>query len=541
MALSAAERMRNYRARKKAREAVTLGQSELPIVHDPEPLETERGGGSRAVDDDDIAALAEWSRSTLSIPPGHPLSGRPLVLPPFAVDFLAHAVRHRIAYLSVARKNAKSSIISVYLLAKLVPDSPIYQRGFRCGVVSLTEKHSREVFTQISDLALAANLHTGMHFRTSSPRRVEGTAGTCEFLSADRASGHSSGFDVALIDEIGLMQERDRALISAMRTSTLARNGKLWAISVYGRSPFSREIAKAAQADSQVYFKRYAAPDDCALDDEAAIRAANPAVAAGILQMSTLLSEARYAKQVRSEEQDFRALVLNQSVFGGTETLLSMAEFQTCMKGKLPPRKGPYYLGLDRGESDSLSAAVGYWPESRRCEYLALVGGSMTLQERSERDNIDYPGAVESGELVHDDGAAVPDFETFLAGVVGEWGKPKQTVLDSYRKQDTREVLRSVGIREKTIEWRRSGPISSDPDVRATRRLARLGQIALLAPAILMAENVQGTKLDRDRRGNLSVDKASRNFRIDLCSALILAVGAADRSPPARPLQSFGV
>ena len=35
---------------------------------------------------DPVGVLATWAAETLVVPPGHPLSGRPMVLPDFAVD-----------------------------------------------------------------------------------------------------------------------------------------------------------------------------------------------------------------------------------------------------------------------------------------------------------------------------------------------------------------------------------------------------------------------------------------------------------------------
>ena len=64
--------------------------------------------------------LAEWARTTLKVPPGHPAAGEPLELPEFGIRFLADAMGANESLLSVARKNAKSAVIAVYLLWQLV-------------------------------------------------------------------------------------------------------------------------------------------------------------------------------------------------------------------------------------------------------------------------------------------------------------------------------------------------------------------------------------------------------------------------------------
>ena len=68
----------------------------------------------------------------------------------------------------------------------------------------------------------------------------ESPTGTVDILSADKSAGHASGFDDALIDELGLLGERDRALVNGLRTSTSAKDGRFLAISIMGDAPFTR-------------------------------------------------------------------------------------------------------------------------------------------------------------------------------------------------------------------------------------------------------------------------------------------------------------
>ena len=65
--------MRDYRRRKReAREAAS--REAAPVTRAPLA--------------DPVGALAAWARETLIVPPGHPLAGEPMALPPFAEDFL---------------------------------------------------------------------------------------------------------------------------------------------------------------------------------------------------------------------------------------------------------------------------------------------------------------------------------------------------------------------------------------------------------------------------------------------------------------------
>ena len=195
-----AERTRAYRDRLRA--ASLFDPSELaPPEPAMEPVPE--------LPADAAAALAEWAADVLRIPPGHPLAGEPLVLPDFAVRFIADAWTHRESLLCIGRKNAKSAVIAVYLLARLA--GPLRVRGWRGGVVSVNKEKAGELKQQMSDIAVASGL-LGLEFRRSpAPGRVLSPTGTLDILSADRSAGHASRFDDAVIDELGLLREREVA------------------------------------------------------------------------------------------------------------------------------------------------------------------------------------------------------------------------------------------------------------------------------------------------------------------------------------------
>ena len=92
--------MRRFRARRKA----SL-QVQTPLFDSPtDPI--------AAAD-----AVAQWSESCLVVPPGHSLAGQPMKLPDYGCVFLRDALASREAILCCARKNSKSAVIAVLLLA----------------------------------------------------------------------------------------------------------------------------------------------------------------------------------------------------------------------------------------------------------------------------------------------------------------------------------------------------------------------------------------------------------------------------------------
>ena len=63
-----------------------------------------------------------------------------------------------------------------------------------------------------------------------------------DILSADKNAGAAGSYDLALIDEIGLLAERNRGLVNSMRSAVSAKAGKFLSLSVHGDGPFVGEI-----------------------------------------------------------------------------------------------------------------------------------------------------------------------------------------------------------------------------------------------------------------------------------------------------------
>ena len=189
------EAVRRYRAKRRAAAAP------VPAVIPPFPS-------------DPAGELARWSRDVLRVPAGHPRAGEPLALPDYGVAFIQDALTHRESFLCIGRKNAKSAIVATYLLARLV--GPLRTPGYRAGVASVNKEKAGELKTQMEQIAVASGLE-GLEFRRSpAPGRVQSATGAVDILSADKSSGHAAGFDDAIIDELGLFQERDRAPVNGM-------------------------------------------------------------------------------------------------------------------------------------------------------------------------------------------------------------------------------------------------------------------------------------------------------------------------------------
>ena len=161
----------------------------------------------------------------LKVPPGHKRAGQPMELPSFAVAWLRESLRPgvREAGLFVGRKNAKSAILAAYLLARLVAG--------RCA--RLATGPASPALTRSRRPNSRRKWRTSRGHRTWSVLRFLRSPAPGPCGESYRVGGHTErgqergpchpAFDDALIDELGLLSERERALVNGLRTSTSAR------------------------------------------------------------------------------------------------------------------------------------------------------------------------------------------------------------------------------------------------------------------------------------------------------------------------------
>ena len=181
--------MREYRRKQKAATAVTAPAT----VNHADP----------------VSALVDWSREKLIVPPGHPLAGQPMTLPAFATDFLRSGWDSHESALTCGRKNAKSAILGVLGLGFLV--GPLRRPGFPHGKSPACQKRKRRNYgNKFNKSGEASKLRELRYRKSPYPGKIESATGSIEVLSSDRSAGHSSSFDLVVVDETGLFPERSR-------------------------------------------------------------------------------------------------------------------------------------------------------------------------------------------------------------------------------------------------------------------------------------------------------------------------------------------
>ena len=474
---------------------------------------------------DPVAALATWAAETLVVPPGHPRAGEPMALPDFARDWLRASWDAHESALSTARKNAKSAIAAVLALGYLV--GPLRRPGWRGAVASLDKNKAGELRRQVAEIAEASGLDVKVR-RSPYPGVIESSTGTLDTLSADRSAGHASGYDLVIVDETGLFPLRARDLLAGLRSSVSARDGEIRHISIRGDSILFREILENPSVVARVF----AAPADCTIDDEAAWRAANPALGT-IKSVAYMREEVARVAGVPSDEPSFRALDLNLEIAPSREMVCTPSDLEACFVDAAVYR-GPCYVGVDIGEASSGTAAVAYWSDTGALRTWLAFGDVPDLASRARRDGADYATMARRGELRTYPGRTVP-VGAFVLQVEADLGGAdvRTAVADGYRCGELLDVC------PWPLEIVRSGTgPSGSAAVRAFQRAILTRTLATVKNYSLTNAIAEST-LRRDGNGNPALDKARSGGRIDVLSAAVLAVGEAALCPAPVPMAVY--
>ena len=518
--LAARERQRRRRARLKAAKT-TAAVLAFPVAPVADP----------------VGELAAWAAATLKVPPGHPLAGQPMALPDFAEKFLRAGWGAHESALTMGRKNAKSAICAVLALGYLV--GPLRSPGWRGAIASVSKEKAAELRGQVAAIAESSGLLDELTIRRSPyPGEISSSTGRLEVLSADRTAGHASGFDLVVIDESGLMPERSRELLAGLRSSVSAKGGRVLHISVRGDSPLFAEVLDNAANVCHVY----AAPDGCALDDQAAWRAANPGLGT-IKQIGYMRAECERIRGAPGDENSYRAFDLNQNLSPTREMILSPDDLRACFADDPPARSGACYLGFDFGEAVSSTSACCVWPDTGLVKTWMAFGDVPPLVDRQRRDSAPYVAMEARGELrlypgrvVRPD-AFLADLQTDLAGC-----RVEAAAADSYKDSEVRDFLDRAAVRWP-IDFRRVGAgKDGGADVRAFQRLV-LQRNVVMAENLSLVTAISKSTLRRDGNGNPGLDRATSLGRIDVLSAAVIACGLAESAfdRPARRAPRFFV
>ena len=460
------------------------------------------------------------------------LQGQKFQLYEFQTDWLREALFAelvRAAYLCISRKNAKTALIAIILLCYLC--GPLNAENWRAIVASCDRDKADELLRQLSEIKEASGIPDSK-LKIYSDKAVGVNGAEVTFLSGSGNSGQAAGADLSIIDEMGLLLERDRPLVQAMTTATAGRDGRLLCISIRGSGPFMAEAEERAKTLPSVYYKEYAGRPGAPLDDEENWHAANPGLAVGIKSLTGFRAQAECAQLTPSDQNGFRALHLNERLNPNRETIVTVDQWQACLVEQLPPREGPCVLGWDLGSSNSFCSAAALW-KNGRTEVWSAIGGVPPLAERSAADGHGrqlYPLMESRGELRVYEGSRITPINAFIADVVSRLAGENVLAVgcDRFKQADAIQALEDAKI-TWPIEFRGAGRgLDGVQDTTSAQRLI-LSRTLKAQETLMMALAISQSVIQYDTNGNACLNKTNTKARIDLLSALVIASGLYEK------------
>jgi phage terminase large subunit-like protein len=468
--------------------------------------------------------------------------GKPLKLAPFQKKFIREVYDNphgtRRAYLSIARKNAKTALIACLVLAHLV--GPAVKLNGRMVSGAQSREQAAQVFELASKMVrLSPKLAQEVRI-VPSGKRLIGLPNNTEFqaLAADGTTAHGLSPVLAILDEVGQVRGPKDDFVDAITTSQGAHEAPLLiAISTQAASDadlFSLWLDDAERSkDPHIISHVYTAPLECALDDVKAWKAANPAL--GVFRSRKDLEEqAKHAVRMPATENTFRWLCLNQriqahspfvskNIWNANAGAATPEAFEAC----------PVYAGLDLSARQDLTAlvvvakdAAGLW-HVRPYFWAPAVG----LVERARRDRAPYDLWAQQGYLETTPGSSIDyDYVAQRLAEIAEDCDLRLVAYDRWRMDVMQKALADRGI-VIPLHPHGQGYKDMSPALDGLEGELVSGRLRHGGHPIL-TWNAANAIVTRDPAGNRKLDKSKATGRIDGMIALAMALGAASSVAP---------
>lgn len=465
--------------------------------------------------------------------------GRPLKLADFQRKFVLEIYDNpagtRRAFLSLARKNGKTGLIAAILLAHLAGPEAVQNSQIVSGARSRDQ--AALVFNLAAKMVQLSPELSKLVRIVPSGKRLIGLAKNVEYraLAAEGSTAHGLSPVLAILDEVGQVKGPQDDFVDAITTAQGAYAEPLL-IAISTQAPTDADLfsiwldAAEVSKDPRIVSHVYTAPEGCALDDEVAWRAANPALDL-FRSRADLEEQADRAKEMPSAQNTFRVLCLNQRV-NMFAPLIAKDAWMGCRGDGGIADGEAIYLALDLSSVDDLTALVAISAEDGERVKPFFWKPADSLVAHSQRDRIDYRTWADAGHLLTIPGGTIDP--AFVAAKIGELCKRYRVLALAYDRWRIDALLREldrIGLEAqkgegpglRLVDWGQ-GFASMAPAIDAFER-AVLERTLVHPGNPCLTWNVGNAVVVQDPAGNRKLDKAKARARIDGAQALAMACG----------------
>jgi phage terminase large subunit-like protein len=326
----------------------------------------------------------------------------------FILDVYDNPHRTRRAYLSIAKKNGKTTLIAALVLVHVV--GPEARRNTQVVSGAQSKEQAGLLFNLAVKMVYLSPQLTKLVRVSMSVKVMYGLPRNVEYkaLAAEGKTTQGISPVVAILDEIGQVEGPRDTFVSAVVTSQGAyEDALLVAISTQASTDYDLFSiwldSQTAAPDPRVVSHVYTAPVKCALDDPAAWRAANPGLGK-FRSESDIAHAAKLAKLMPANEPEFRNFHLNQRV-ETVSSFITRAVWEANAGAPQPLDKRKVWGGLDLSSVNDLTALVLETEDGDLEAHFWLPKEG--LLERSRTDRVPYDLWEQQGYLHTTPGRAI--------------------------------------------------------------------------------------------------------------------------------------
>ena len=448
----------------------------------------------------------------------------------------------RLHILSVARKNAKTSLCAALMLNHLCGPSARSRPNAQLYSSALSRDQASLIFSAASKMIkLDAGLSRAVTIRETRRELFCGELGTTyRALAADSNIAQGLNPSFVVHDELGAIEGPRSALYEALELATGAQVEPLSLI-ISTQSAADTDLLSTllddAQSDSdpRVTCTLYSAPKDLDPFAPETIKLANPGFGE-ILNPVEVLGMAETARRLPAREAEFRRYILNQRTEIAAPFVVRSV-WESC--------RGPVALldelslisaGLDLSSVSDLTALVMIGRKGDKWHvHCRFWLPAENLREKAQHDRNPYDLWLSQGHLHVAPGRAVGyDFVARELLQLCRQYRIQRIAFDRWGFAIFKQSLLRVGFSEKMIEERfyehGQGTASMSGPLRNLEEALLNGQLVHDNPLLSMC--MANAVIRTDAAGNRALDKRKARQKIDGAVALAMAFSGPPPPPP---------
>jgi phage terminase large subunit-like protein len=457
--------------------------------------------------------------------------------------------RTRRAIWSMGRKNGKTALAACLLLAHLCGPPAALRPNSQLYSAAQSRNQAAIVFALAAKMIrMSRDLHDAIIIKDTHKELICPELGTYyRALSAEAKTAFGLSPAFVLHDELGQVRGPTSALYEALETATGAQLGPLSVIlstqAATDNDLLSILIDDALAAhDPHTVLALYTAARDLDPFDEETIKLANPAFGT-FLNATEVLAMAADAKRMKSRENEYRNLILNQRV-EVHNPFIQPSKWKACGGAVGAIDDVAIYGGLDLSSVNDLTALVltGKTQDGVTQVHPTFWLPEDGLHDKSIADRTPYDVWAREGYLKTTPGSTVSyQYVAEYLWALFQRLDIRKLGFDRWNMTQLKPWLIQAGFSEQSIKEHfqdfGQGMQSMSPALRALEELI-LNEKLVHGGHPVLTQCVMNTVVVKDDADNRKPSKRRSTGRIDGLVALAMAIGVTPQ-PPAIDIEAL--